>query len=564
MRKLIRIGVAAAVMIGATLPALAQQDRGALLVLLDVSGSMKESVPGGVKRELARRGLLETLASLPTTTSTSLRLLGEGSGAEECGASRVAVPFAPFDNGSWSTALDEVRWDGATPLVHSMREAFADLRDLDVARKEMLIIGDGEETCGEDPVAVARAEADGIRVHTISLGRGVSPQLAGIALVTDGTYSTAFDETSFDASVKDALPAPDTQPTSDAAAGEALLEVVLDVSNSMWGQVDGRVKMDLAREALAGALGGLPAEVSVGLRAYGHRVAFEDKVRGCEDTELVVPPTPGSREAVVRRASSLRPTGQTPIALSLRAAAADVAEHEGNAVLLLISDGIESCGGDPVAVAAELRSEGSPLVIHTVGLGVDQETSAQLEALAAAGGGTYFDAPTADDLMRGVDVAVRRSTEFILAEHDSGSRFPRAITRVSGGIGVAEGELLVPGTYSLQEHLWKEVRFFEVEGQAGDRLVLSGMVSALAIGRLRDGTVTYMGDTTMFMADRLDADGERLRGRGLMVRGEMGEWAEVELTVGPDGRARFSLGRPQGNVHRDIVFRIARQTRRPN
>jgi Ca-activated chloride channel family protein len=543
-----------------SLPAYAQTADAALLVLLDVSGSMKESVPGGVKRELARKGLMQTLASLPEGTVSALRLLGQGEGeadADECTASRTAVAFSSFDPDRWTAALDSVRWDGATPLVHSMRSALADLRAVDARRKEMLIIGDGAETCGEDPVGVARAEAGGVRIHTISLGERTSPQLAGIALVTDGTYSRAYDDTTFDASVSEALPPAAPAPAVPAGGGKALLEVVLDVSNSMWGQVEGRVKMELAREALSGALAELPADFAVALRAYGHRVPYEDDTRGCEDTELLVPPDSGDPATVLARASALQPTGQTPIALSLRAAADDLRGHDGPAVLLLISDGVESCGGDPVAAAEGLRASGLEVVVHTVGLGVDAAASAQLKALAAAGGGEYFDAPTAADLVRGVDVAVRRSTDFVLAEDDGAGRFPRDVVRVRGGDSVATAQELIPGTYSFEDHLWKEMRYFQVAGTPGERLLLQGMISALAIGRTNDGAPTFLGDTTMFMADRLDSAGEQLRGRGLLARGDMGDWAETELVVGEDGWARFRIGRPLGNVHRDAIFRLA-------
>jgi Ca-activated chloride channel family protein len=181
----------------------------ALLVVLDVSGSMNEEVPGGVKRDLARRGLLWTFETLPQGTLAGLRLLGQGATDDDCAASQNSVEFSPFVASEWDTALNEVRWDGATPLVYSMRQALDDLRQTNALRREMLIIGDGEETCGEDPVGVAREEADGIRIHTISLGEGISHQLAGIALVTDGTYSRAFDETTFDEAAEQAVPAGD-------------------------------------------------------------------------------------------------------------------------------------------------------------------------------------------------------------------------------------------------------------------------------------------------------------------------------------------------------------------
>ncbi len=57
---------------------------------------------------------------------------------------------------------------------------------------------------------------------------------------------------------------------------------------------------------------------------------------------------------------------------------------------------------------------------------------------------------------------------------------------------------------------------------------------------------------------RVDAEGERLRGATLLVRGDMGDWVEMTLQVGDDGVARFRLGRLQGNVHRDMIFSVVR------
>lgn len=554
----------------------AQSYDAALVVVLDVSGSMKEQVEGGVKRDLAQRGLLRTLTAIPESTAVALRLLGEGAGDDECGASRMAVPFGAFDPQRWNRAMQSIRWDGATPLVLSMRQGLADLGAVDAPRKEMLIIGDGAETCGEDPVGVARAEANGIRIHTISLGERVSHQLAGIALVTGGTYTRAFDEASFETATVEALPT-ELGPAIDAAlpsagfgtgAGAGVgvgmgvgagaggqLQVILDVSNSMWGRVDGRVKMELAREALAAALGEVPASLPIGLRAYGHRVAYEDRAAGCQDTELLITPQPGGAERILARSASLQPRGQTPLALSLRAAADDLREG-GGGVLLLISDGIESCGGDPVAVAAELRSGGIPVRIHAVGLGVDAQAAEALSMLASSGGGDYFDAPSAEQLFRGVGTAVRATTDFILAGETS-SGFPSPITRVSGGGDVGTAEQIGPGTYSFAEHLFYEQRYFAVRGEPGEQLVLAGLVCALAIGRTDEGEPTFMGSPSMMTAQRIDAAAERLRGRSLTVRGDMGDWRDMEMTVQEDGWARFRIGRAQGNVHRDMVFRVA-------
>ena len=533
----------------------------AMVVVLDVSGSMKEQVEGGVKRDLAQRGLLRTLAGIPEGTAVALRLLGEGgegTSDDACGASRLAVPFGSFEPQLWRRSMESIRWDGATPLVLSMRQGLADLRVVEAPRKEMLIIGDGAETCGEDPVGVARAEADGIRIHTISLGERISHQLAGIALVTGGTYTRAFDEASFETATVEALPMDlDLPAVAAGGAGGAQLHVILDVSNSMWGRIDGRAKMELAKEALAGALNDVPLAMPVGLRAYGHRVAYDEREAGCQDTELLIAPQPGSAQRILARSASLQPRGQTPLALSLRAAAEDLREG-GGGVLLLISDGIESCGGDPVAVAAELREGNVPILIHAVGLGVDVQAAAALSTLASTGGGEYFDAPSAEQLFRGVGAAVRTTTDFILAG-GTNSIFPSLITRVSGGGGVDTAEEIEPGTYSFTEHLFYEQHYFAVRGEPGEQLVLAGLVCALAIGRTDDGEPTFQGSPSRMTAQRIDATAERLRGRNLTVRGDMGDWREMEMTVQEDGWARFRIGRAQGNVHRDMVFRVARR-----
>jgi len=562
------LGAAIVVGIVATVAPAAAQDSEpadrALLVVLDVSGSMNEEVPGGVKRDLARRGLLRRFEMLPDGMLTGLRLLGQGASDDECAASHRAVAFAPFVTSDWEAALDAVRWDGATPLVYSMREALEELQQVNAVRREMLIIGDGEETCGEDPVGVAREEAGDIRIHTISLGEAVSHQLAGIALVTNGTYARAFDETTFDEATGISVPSDDqsapggaSPSAGDTGIAPSRLEVILDVSNSMWGQVDGRAKIELAREALAGALADFPGELPVGLRAYGHRISFEDQVEGCVDTERLLAPAAGNAPEVIRQANLLTPRGQTPIARSLEDAGADLRAEGGAAVILLVSDGVESCGGDPEAVVADLRASGLQVVLHTVGLGVTPDEAASLAALAEAGGGTYFDAPNAADLTEGVTTAVRSSTEFVLLQDDVAG-FPRNAVRVRGGDAVADAEILEPGTYSFVEHLFKTQRYFAVRGQPGETLTLRGMVSALAIGLTRAGVVTYQGFPNMLFGERVDTDGERLRGGNLIVRGDMGDWVEMELQVADDGLARFRLGRPLGNVHRDAIFSVVR------
>ena len=69
--------------------------------------------------------------------------------------------------------------------------------------------------------------------------------------------------------------------------------VVLDASGSMWGQIDGKTKIEIARETLASVLTSVPATTELGLMVYGHR-----EKGSCADIELAVPPMAGSADAI--------------------------------------------------------------------------------------------------------------------------------------------------------------------------------------------------------------------------------------------------------------------------
>ena len=100
-----------------------------------------------------------------------------------------------------------------------------------------------------------------------------------------------------------------------AAAAEQTL-IVLDASGSMWGQIEGRAKLEIARDTLAQALAAMPADSSIGLMAYGHR-----RKGDCGDIELVVPPAPGSAATINRAVAEMKFLGMTPLTESVRQAA---------------------------------------------------------------------------------------------------------------------------------------------------------------------------------------------------------------------------------------------------
>ena len=171
------------------------------------------------------------------------------------------------------------------------------------------------------------------------------------------------------------------------ARAEGRSIIVLDASGSMWGQIDGRPKLEIARAALAKVLDDLPAGSEVGLMAYGHR-----EKGSCEDIELLVPPGPGTGPAIAEAANALQFKGKTPLSAAVRMAAAELRSTEEKATVILITDGIETCQADPCALGAELEASGVDFTAHVVGFGLSADEGAQVACLAKATGGLYLQA----------------------------------------------------------------------------------------------------------------------------------------------------------------------------
>ncbi|MFJ5849145.1 VWA domain-containing protein [Streptomyces sp. NPDC092903] len=237
-----------------------------------------------------------------------------------------------------------------------------------------------------------------------------------------------------------AVAAPGETRAADVAAsgGSGSLVMVLDSSGSM-GDDDGtgRTRMESARAAVGTVVDALPEGHPTGLRVYG-----ADRSQGCTDTRLVRPVRKLDRTALKRAVAAVRPRGDTPIGLSLRKAARDLPRPAAGAVgtrtILLISDGEDNCGTpQPCEVAGQLGKEGVGLRIDTVGFQVRGAAREQLECVAQAGNGRYYDAPDAEALARQLQRAAQLSA--------GGYRFRGE--RVTGAATADRAPALVPGQY---------------------------------------------------------------------------------------------------------------------
>ncbi|UJQ93890.1 VWA domain-containing protein [Mariluticola halotolerans] len=177
-----------------------------------------------------------------------------------------------------------------------------------------------------------------------------------------------------------------------ASASEDVV-VVYDASGSMWGQIEGVSKIEIAREVMGDLVDNWSADVNLGLVAYGHR-----READCGDIETVIAPGPLDRARFLSAVNEIRPNGRTPLSAAVAHAAELLAWRDNPATVVLISDGLETCQADPCALSAQLAAQGVGFTTHVIGFDLTQEEHAQLACIAENTGGVFVPAQDADEL----------------------------------------------------------------------------------------------------------------------------------------------------------------------
>ncbi len=241
--------------------------------------------------------------------------------------------------------------------------------------------------------------------------------------------------------------------------------LLLDVSGSMKEPISsGGTKFAAAKRALKKVADALPPGTEVGLRVYGSKIA-EPKQRNpkaCTDTELVMPIAPLDRERMYQAVDSFTAKGETPIAYSLGKAVDDLGDS-GKRVLVLISDGEETCAGDPCPTARKLAKSGVDLQFNAIGLDVGGKARRQLQCIAKAGDGNYYDAGNTSEL----EEAVRRITQRALRP------FQTTGTPVRGTPDRDGAPTVRPGQYKDTYDASGTARFYTITRTPGSTVTAS-------------------------------------------------------------------------------------------
>ena len=191
-----------------------------------------------------------------------------------------------------------------------------------------------------------------------------------------------------------------------STANTAHMVLILDASGSMWGQIDGKAKIQIAKDVMTDLVGEIPADFETGLMVYGHR-----RKGDCKDIEMVVPVGPHNAAAIKAKIQSISPKGMTPLSDSVREAAQALRYTEQRAIVILVSDGLETCDKDPCALASELAMSGVDFTVHVVGFDISKEDQGRLRCLADRTGGLFLAADNAGSLRKALSKTIEEVKE---------------------------------------------------------------------------------------------------------------------------------------------------------
>jgi hypothetical protein len=237
-------------------------------------------------------------------------------------------------------------------------------------------------------------------------------------------------------------PAKEEPGTVEVTAASALpagsaVEIILDASGSMLQKIGKERRIDIARQTLTKLVTTtIPAGTPFAFRVFGR---MEDS---CQ-SDLDVPLGPLNVQAVTAKIASLEAKNgaKTAIGASLEQVASDLRSVQGERLVILLTDGEETCGGDPAAAIEKLKKAGTSVRVNIVGLAIDDaQLAATFRHWADAGSGTYFDAQGAAALNEAMAKAMRPGFEIVNAQG----------AVVAEGLAGGEPVRVMPGTYTVR------------------------------------------------------------------------------------------------------------------
>jgi hypothetical protein len=295
---------------------------------------------------------------------------------------------------------------------------------------------------------------------------------------------------------------------SGGAASEITdLALIIDYSGSMNAKMkDGASKVVSAKKCMSDLIDKLPNDLNVALIIYG-----TNKKRGCEDIDVAQPLGPIDKATLKAKVAGYNATGMTPIAASLEVAGKELSKSKGGPAIVLVTDGAESCHGDPAGVAAKLAAQfGVKFGINVIGFGIEPTEKAQLADIADKGHGKLLTVENANELAGALQKVV--AEKVAPAPKQRGTKeYEAGGAAVKPGVFFGDAPLTPSGDYK-GELAMKEAKYYQVNLSKGQEVRAIGIIQKTPY----DGgyyavqtfvVAVYNKDLAQVAREKIDVDG---------------------------------------------------------
>jgi len=316
-----------------------------------------------------------------------------------------------------------------------------------------------------------------------------------------------------------ALPA-----TGNPASEITDLALIIDYSGSMNAKMkDGAPKVTSAKKCMSDLIDKLPNDLSVALIIYG-----TNKKRGCEDIDVAQPLGPIDKATLKAKVAGYNATGMTPIAASLEVAGKELSKSKGGPAIVLVTDGAESCHGDPAGVAAKLAAQfGVKFGINVIGFGIEPKEKAELASIAEKGHGKLLTVENASELAGALQKVVAEKVAPTAAPTPTPTPTPTATptptprdtkqyeaggAAVKPGLFFGDAPVVRSGDYK-GELAMKEAKFYQVMLHKGQEVRAIGIVQKTpyeggSLGSIQTFLVAiYNNDLAQVAREKMAVDG---------------------------------------------------------
>ncbi|MGY8640041.1 MAG: vWA domain-containing protein [Verrucomicrobiales bacterium] len=343
--------------------------------------------------------------------------------------------------------------------------------------------------------------------------------------------------------------------TKNSKSDGAALEIIFDCSNSMNARIGGVPKIDLAKDALYHLTQTLSStNLKTGFRVFGHdrTIDREDRPKACVNSELIIPIEAGNTQKIRAKIPELVAWGRTPIAYSLEEAGKDLDPFlESSPMVLLISDGIESCDRDPLKAIQDLKARGVNVRMFVIGFDLNEEERLTLQQIAAVGNGQYYNAKNYGELLQSFD---KFAKDVAIAAEPAKKKYTNP---AQGGVSFEEATEVAPGRYTIWKDLEKgEWAYFKVPSKKGQRVAIKAHIQSNAVyqvgGELKEAKYAQGSAMVWFY----QPDGKRISGRRVQLQGDVGEWQRQHtLDITGEG-SFFAVGSDYNPTSRHVMFEV--------